>query len=67
MYLLWWQMNDNAVQSNVFVCESVNLVAVTAYKCRAHRMDSMEHVPDSAQAVYFYKLDPTADNANYHL
>lgn len=66
-YIRCWQTNGNAVRWNAFACEIAGLVAVTTYKCRGHRMDSMEHVPDSVQAVYFYKLDPTVDNANYHL
>lgn len=65
--LVWWQTNGNAALSNVSVCESVDLVAMTAYKCHAHQMDSMIHAPDNAQAVYFYKLDQVVDNANYHL
>lgn len=66
-YIRCSQMNGNAVQLNAFVYEIVGLAAATAYKCRAHRMDSMKHAPDSVPTVYFCKLDPTVDNANYHL
>lgn len=66
-YIRCSQMNGNAAQLNAFVYEIVGLAAATAYKCRAHRMDSMKHAPDSVPTVYFCKLDPTVDNANYHL
>lgn len=60
-------MNGNVALLNASAYEIVNLAVMTAYKCRAHRMDSMIHVRDNAPMVYSYTLDPMVDNANYHL
>lgn len=62
-----WQTNGNAVRSNVFVCENVNLAAAIAYKCRVHQTDSMVRVPDSVPTVCFCKRDLMANNDDCRL
>lgn len=53
--------------NQIVVFKMVYIFHHIPYKYHVHQRDSMEHFQGSVPMVSTYRLDPEANNANYHL